>query len=446
MKRPQRRLDARAVALQALLEGGDSAIGLDRSLGAADLSERDRSFATTLAYGTLKMQRALAWSLERFLARPFATLDARLRWVLLMGAYQLLYLHRVPAHSAVDESVRLARAHGHSGTAGLANAVLRRVASEKPMPPVPAEGSGPSALGTYASLPDWIARHLIERFGFARALEAARGLNGSPRHALRVDGRSEKAPTDVLAEAGIAAHAGRYGIPECAVLEEACDMAAVRKAVASGVAAWQSEESQLAVHILAPVAGETVLDACCGRGVKSMMIAGRLRGSATLWCVDDDERKLVQLRQAAERLHLADRLQVACVDARRPYPEIVAAGVDAALVDAPCSGIGIVGRRADARWRKREGDPARFASVQRAVLAAAAERVRAGGRLLYVTCSTHPLENEIVVDGFLRDNSSWTARPLELEHTQPAGAYRLSIPGIDGSDGFFYALLERQRT
>jgi 16S rRNA (cytosine967-C5)-methyltransferase len=205
----------------------------------------------------------------------------------------------------------------------------------------------------------------------------------------------------------------------------------------------QSEESQFAVHVLDPREGERILDVCAGRGVKTAGIAARLRGHGSIVAVDDDNAKLSALADAAT--HFATPVSIVCADARGEYaPHELA---DAALVDAPCSGLGIIGRRADARWRKDAHDPARFAPVQRLVLDRAAKHVRPGGRLLYVTCSISPIEDEDVVASFLQSHPQWRARTLAPPPGASAvtqiGPHLLSEPGINGGDGFFYASLER---
>jgi len=442
---------ARGVALAALMQGGFAAEDLDRELRSAELGPTDRAFATELAYGTLKMRRALVWSVSRHVSRPFESLDERLRWILLLGAYQLLYLDKVPAHSAVDEAVTLARAGGHGGIAGFANAVLRKVAADKVRPPVPTVSGGAPALGLYASLPDWIASQLIERFGFDEAMRAANGMNGAPRRAFRWSGsgrdlarppRSNQ-PADELRLSGVEILENRYDIPECLVAGGL--NAFLRDAIADGLVARQSEESQLAVHLLDPKPGEVVLDACCGRGVKTSMIADRLAGEGAVWALDDDERKLAALREMAQHKGWKN-LRVVRADARETYTAQVPAAVDAVLVDAPCSGLGVLGRRPDARWRKREQDPARFARVQASIVRRAAERVRPGGRLLYVTCTTTQVEDEAIVDAYLAENPAWSAADLPLAPSpwlRKIGKYALTVPGIDGGDGFFYAFLVR---
>jgi 16S rRNA (cytosine967-C5)-methyltransferase len=430
---------ARRAAWRALVRGGDAAGALDRELRAAKLDARDRGFATELAHGALKRRRTLEWAIQAHMRRPFAKLDQGLRWALLIGAYQLLYLDKVPAHSAVDESVKLARASGHAGTAAVANAVLRKIAQAHAYPPVPEAGDAPAALGLYASLPDWLAEHFIDRFGFKDALRIAEAINAAPRRALRVNTGmlSVEDAKATLREANAGVSESRFGIPECLVTEGA---GAHERFVI------QSEESQLAVHLLAPKPGETILDACAGRGTKTGMIAARLAGSGRIYAMDDDERKLAELRRVAQAS--ATPIVSIKADAKAAYPDAVPVEVDAALVDAPCSGLGIIARRADARWRKTAQDPARFAGVQLQILERAAGRVRAGGRLLYATCSTHASEDEDVVDAFLAGRPEWRATSLAAwadrsESARALGPYLQTLPGIAGSDGFFYALLEK---
>jgi 16S rRNA (cytosine967-C5)-methyltransferase len=442
-------MNAREAALRALMLGGDAASSLDRMLARSQLDGRDRAFATELAHGTLKRRRTLEWSVQICLKRPFEKLDPLLRWILLLGAYQLLFLERVPAHSAVDESVALARRLGHAGLAATANAVLRRLSRERPLPPAPTPEGGAAALGLSASLPDWIAQALIDRFGFEEAVMVAQGLLAPPRRALRVDTTkwSVADASQALAHAGFETTPSLYGIPECLILTGVArgDRRLLETCLADGRLATQSEESQLAVHLLDPREGERILDVCAGRGVKTGGIATRLRGQGMILAIDDDAAKLRALTEASKRF--ATPVSIVRANARGEYAPNERESMDAALVDAPCSGLGIIGRRADARWRKDPHDPARFAPVQRDALARAAEHIRPGGRILYVTCSTSPLEDEDIVAGFLHAHPQWRARrlaaPPGASGVTQIGDHLLSEPGINGSDGFFYALLER---
>ncbi|MDQ2818388.1 MAG: hypothetical protein M3T49_09320 [Candidatus Eremiobacteraeota bacterium] len=441
-------IGARAIALRGLLAGDDVVRELDAQIRSVRPSPADSALATRIAYGTLKMRRALEWSLMPFLRKPLNSLSEPLRWTLLMGAYQLLYL-RVPAHSAVDESVRLARAQGHAGTAALANAVLRKLSVDGRTPPDPQSDRSIEALALFASLPDWIAQHLVDRFGWATARQIAAGINGAPRRALRLslDRLTRAAALEALRRANFDARPSAYGIEECVLIEAApARSRLIEDWLASGAAAWQSEHSQLAVHLLAPKPGERIFDVCAGRGVKTAQIAARVGPDGCVYALDDDEPRISQLRRTMARRDFDNVLGITA-DARAPYPRPMPERADAVLLDAPCSALGLLGRRADVRWRKHPTDPARFAAVQRRLLARAAEYVRPGGRLLYVTCSTHPAEDENVIGDFLNGTAQWKpwasdgvasgASLLEL------GSYLLSVPGVGGGDGFFYAGVQR---
>lgn len=438
----------RELALQTLLAGGDQH-ALDRALREHDLTARDRALLTQFVYGTLKMQRSLDWSLATVLKRPFAKLTPALHWALRMGAFQLLHLQRVPVHSAVDESVKLARRHGHSGTAALANAVLRKIARLRPLPPVPTAESGVSAFADYASLPDWLAAHFIERFGFDQALRASEGCNRMSRRAVRVNPRLATVDevAQSLSRAGIEIATSRYGMEDCLVLRSVPPSAApvLQKMIGSGKVTMQSEESQLAAQLLAPQPGEAVLDVCAGRGVKTGGLAAR--GPARVVAVDDDATKLAVLQQDMVRLQ-EERVEAVRADATREYAIDGEGGVEAILVDAPCSGIGTIGRRADLRWAKQATDPQRLSRTQSAILAQAARHAKPGGRLVYVTCSTDAREDERVVEEFLGSHPEWRSQPLALSAPEgavvPVGDAVLTVPGIDGADGFFYALLRRE--
>lgn len=465
--------DARALALRALLHDGTQA-ALDQVLREPEgkagvrIDNRERALATQLTYGTVKMRRALIWSLQHYLRKPFDGMDAALQNVLLLGAFQLLYLKKIPAHSAVDESVKLARRYGHAGTAAVANAVLRKLSSQPLRPPPPEDASQLEVFADFASVPNWIAQHWIDRFGFATALQIAEGVNQQARRALRVNTTrvSVAAMSAELAAKNVSVRAGVYGIPECLVLEERAPdpveyavksaplQSTIAQAIRLGLVTVQSEESQLAVQLLQPGSSATIADVCAGRGVKAGAIGERLSAASRLFALDDDGAKLALLAAEFQRLGLK-RPHIVRGDARQPYPASMPTDADAVLVDVPCSGIGTIGRRAELRWTKEAHDPQRLGHTQLAILDRAASIVREGGRLLYAVCSTAVAENEDVVGAFLARNPQWRSAPLALDghstavdklpHTvKKLGDFALTVPGIDGADGFFYALLIRR--
>lgn len=447
--------DAREVAVRVLLAGGGQA-SLDLALRDHEFTNRDRALLVQLVYGTLKRKRSLDWSLSRIVKRPLAELDPALLWVLRLGAYQLLYLERVPVHGAVNESVKVARRLGHSGTAGLANAVLRKLALSRLRPPRPDVDDRIVVLANYVSLPDWLAQHFVQRFGFELALKIGDGINAPARRAARVNMRvtTFDEMSETLGRAGITVTRSRYGIANCLVLTHVptASAPALQRMIRSGRVTMQSEESQLAVALLDPKPGEIVIDVCAGRGVKTGAIAAR--GPQKVYALDDDADKLALLQNEMVRLG-EENVETAVLDATQPHDIGPPEGADAVLVDAPCSGIGTIGRRADLRWVKDANDPARLAATQLKILDRAAQHVHPEGRLLYVTCSTDAREDEGVIKQFLQRHPDWSEAAFSESVHQAftsappntllrLGESVLIIPGIDGADGFYFALLRRK--
>ena len=194
------------------------------------------------------------------------------------------------------------------------------------------------------------------------------------------------------------------------------------------------------VDILAPQPGETILELCSGRGNKSVQLAARLGGAGTLVCVEIDDKKIRVLRDTLERNDVLGAGIVAG-DARLAAADVAA---DAVLLDAPCSGIGIIGRHPEARWRKTPQDGARLAGLQAELLRAAGARTRPGGRLVYSVCSPDPREGRAIVDAFLDEHAAFARAVVPERYAPFASSADVVVPaGIDGRDGFYIASLVR---
>jgi 16S rRNA (cytosine967-C5)-methyltransferase len=417
---------------------------MDYRLRRSGLTGRDRAFATELAYGAIKMRRALDERLAPFLGSKAATLPKPIAEILRLGAYQLAYMNGVEPYAAVSESVGLARIYGHKGTAGLVNAVLRRVAEDveangRAAMPDPTDTSD-DAIARRASLPTWLVAHWRKRFGAEQLAAIAAGVNapapiGIGLDTRRIDADGARAR---LAEHGADAEPSRFSADTLIARDaHGVDLETL------GAGRWflHAESAAMPVDLLDPQPGEAIYEACSGRGNKTLQIVARTGGRGALEAVDLDERKIERLRERLA-VHDAAYVRVAARDASLPgEPDC-----DAVLVDAPCSGIGIVGRQPEARWRKHPDDGVRLAAEQRAILAAAATRVKPGGRLVYAVCSTDPREGDDVVDAFLAAHSDFTRAPLPARYAPlatPAGDV-LVAPGIDGRDGFFIASVTRR--
>lgn len=418
-----------------------AAESLDHQLRKSDLDARDRAFVTELAYGTIERRRWLDWQLEPYLGARAATLPQMIGEILRMGTYQLRAM-RVHEYAAVSESVQLARRFGHPGTAGLVNAVLRRVASDPERPVDDADFRSPDdALGTRASLPTWLVRMWRERFGSDRLGAIVDGVNAPSPAGLSIDRRftTREAVLARLAEAGIAAEPSPFAA-DAIVVTSTVPAPRLREA-AGPHAELHAEAACFPVDLLDPRPGERILDACCGRGNKTLQIAGASGDGARIVALDTDARKIARLQ---ERLAGA---AVTSVAARAGDASALDAGqaFDAILVDAPCSGTGIVGRQPEARWRKHPDDGVRLAPQQHALLEAAARALAPGGRLVYAVCSTDRREAEDVIEPFLAAHSDLRRNAVPERYAPfvtPAGDV-LVPPGIDGRDGFYIATLRR---
>ena len=423
---------ARRVALDALISVSRGGPTLAQRLAQPDveaLSSRDRAFLHELVLGTLRTRGSLDHALAACLDQPLARLDRPLREILRLGAHQLLHL-RVPARAAVHESVELAHALAPRAS-GLVNAVLRKLAATG-APRFPEPLADPLAwLTTEGSLPEWLARRWMQRLGPERAVARARALLAPPPLVFRLNPRHADA-MEKLASAGVDPEPLR--VPGAWTGRQAPQSLAM-----DGVLYVQDQGAQLVAQ-LAAVPGK-LLDACAAPGGKSTLMADLVAGRGWVAAGEASLPRLASLAALARRWG-CDNLLVVAADAQRPP---FRGAFDGVLLDAPCSGLGTLGRHPDIRWRTEPDDLLRHRDRQRALLGSLAPLVKAGGRLTYSTCSTEPEENEQVLGPFLADHPHFVPAPLPAW----AAAFRdgdlvRTSPERDGGDGFTCAVLERR--
>ncbi len=419
-----------------------AAESLDRHLRKSSLDARDRAFVTELAYGTIERRRWLDWQLEPYLGARAAKLPQMIAEILRLGAYQLRAM-RVHEYAAVSESVQLARRFGHPGTAGLVNAVLRRVSTDAERPVTATDFPSPDdLLGTQASLPTWLVRTWRERFGDERLGAILDGVNAPAATGLSIDRRRGTRAGAIarLAEHGIAALPSPFA-EDAIVVTAAVPAPALREALGDR-AELHAEAACFPVDLLDPQPGERILEMCSGRGNKTLQLASAIGDRGTIVAIDTDARKVTRARA-----RFADA-QIACVETRVADASALDGSETfaAILVDAPCSGIGIVGRAPEARWRKTPDDGARLAPLQRELADAAARALAPGGRLVYAVCSTDRREGEDVIEPFLAAHPDFARAPLPERYAPFATASGdvLVAPGIEGRDGFYIAVLRRR--
>jgi 16S rRNA (cytosine967-C5)-methyltransferase len=444
--------NARRAAVEALertlatLQPAESA--LERS--EPELDERDRRLARELLFGALRWKRRLEHVIESASGRKTSSIDEPLRAVLLVAAVQLLLLDRVPAHAAVSQAVDEARRRLGTGAAGFVNAVLRRISAAPELAAWPvAERDERRRLAIETSHPDRLVERWWQRFGARRTrvlLESSNG--GRPIHLLAFDDRGGRdALADRLAAEGVATVASRLSENGLVVLEESSSSAGPfdGEAYRSGAFYVQDEASQAAAWVPAPLPGERVLDAAAAPGGKGLALVAR-EPSVRLVSADRSYRRLARLR--ANLARLARPASIVAADAEHP-PWTPA--FDRVVFDAPCSGTGTLRRHPELKWRFRETELARLAASATRQLVALADAVAPGGRLVHVTCSIEPEENEIVARDFLAARSEFAAEPLDGERV-PGGAAAIAGTGRwrvlpeAGHDGFSVAVFRRSRS
>jgi 16S rRNA (cytosine967-C5)-methyltransferase len=423
-------------------EGRSAQEALDYHLRKTELDARDGAFATELAYGAIKMRRALDWYLEPYIGERRKTLQHTTHEILRLAVYELRYT-KADEHATVHEFVELAKRHGHRGLANLANAVLRTMLRDTALEPIrDLFENDDDYLGTKHSLPTWLVRQWRNAFGDERVEEICRGVNLPAQTAL-VANTAVVTPENLLAELHereVECERSPF-VAESLIVRNGRD--ALRMVDARGRWWVQSESSAIVVEVLQPQPGETVLDACSGRGNKALQIAARASATgeaAPVTCVDRDARKMRILeRRFAGHNMRAQTLVADATDERI----LQGARFDRILLDALCSGIGVIGRHPEARWKKQSTDGARLAPLQRSLLEAAIRRLHPGGVLVYAVCSSDRREGMDVVDAVAaRNNVSRGLIPAALEPFLTERGDVVIPPGIEERDGFYIARLE----
>jgi 16S rRNA (cytosine967-C5)-methyltransferase len=432
---------ARELALRVLFDVESRRAFADRvleeRLRRAPLSAVDRRLVTQLVQGTLRMQRRLDWVADHLLRVDRASLPVWIRLCLRLGIYQLLFLDRVPRHAAVDETVRLARKYGHPGTAGLVNAVLRRLPEALAGMPFPDRDAEPIAhLGVFESHPDWIVERWVSRYGQERAAELLAANNQPASVTVRLNrlraGRD--ATVKRLRTEGIDVAPGRL-YDGCLRLPAGADLFA-SGAFTEGWVTVQDEGEALVALLVNPRPGERILDLCAAPGGKLSHLVELSRGQALVVGVELEPSRARRTRQGMQRLG-HDAVPLVCADGRSFGRE---ASFDRVLVDAPCSGMGVLRRRSDARWRKSPELLAAMAELQAELLDAAARLVRPGGTIVYSVCSFEPEECEAQLDHFLERFADYRVeRPgpgFPAAVVDDRGCYRV-LHDEHGADGVF---------
>lgn len=453
------------LALRDVHRGAYADVALDRVLHSSDLSASDRRLLTELVYGSVRRMRSLDSLIDQLGKKKASQQPPDLRTILHLGLYQLRYQERIPPSAAVNTTVQLAKENGFSGLTGVVNGLLRQYIrltqvlspesgvesskSETPLSthldPLKLPQNPVQRLGILHSFPDWIVELWLEQLGEAETEQLCEWFNQSPTIDLRVNQLRADIETveTALQSAGVLTRRISH-LPDA--LRLIGSMGAIQKLPGFSEGWWTVQDSSatLVGYLLDAQPGEVVIDACAAPGGKTTHIAEMMGDSGKVWACDRTPSRLRKVKENAKRLHL-NSIQILTGDSRS-LPQFTNSA-DRVLLDAPCSGLGTLHRRADARWQKTPATVQELSTLQGELLEQVATWVKPGGILVYATCTLHQIENEAVIQAFLDHNAGWQIdAPPEnspaAAFTTPDGWIKV-WPHRHHMDGFFMVRLKQ---
>jgi 16S rRNA (cytosine967-C5)-methyltransferase len=456
---------ARSIALRILLASQRTDHPLDKLIDqqASSISlPRDRALVMELAYGVLRQQETIEWRLGAVLSKPLHRLPVFVQMLLRLGAYQVLFLDRVPASAAVDETVELAKGSAQQlgrDWSGLVNGVLRNLI-RMPAPSLPDPATHPAeSLSIKYGIPMWLVVRWLDRMGREQTESACRATSTIPNVTVRVN-RCRLTREEFLKrmqEAGLAAHPTEVS-PVGVVVEEGRDVTLLPGFMA-GDFYVEDEAAQLIPPILDPLPMEVILDACAAPGGKVTHLAELMGDRGMIVAVDQKASRLDLLQDNCARLMIHSIVPVVG-DARRPaqWTNLVVRDADQPaiptvfdriLVDAPCSGLGVLRRHPEAKEPRSDSSFTRHQTLQVQILESVAPSLRPGGVLVYSTCSTETEETEEVVNRFCETSPGWTREsvapwlPLAAHRFVTAQGALSTLGNSFGMDGFYAVRLRK---
>ena len=437
-------MNAREIALLVLQETEKnnnikSEQSLHRLLERHNPGKSDRSLATELVNGVLRYRLKLDFTISRYYHHDFRKAAPALRNILRLGAYQLLFLDKIPGWATVNECVKLARKYKGRHIGGVVNGVLRKIASEQAssldvqLPKEPLS----KQLSIKQSHPEWLVLRWLDCYGEERTKAMLVSNNRAPLTALRIN-TLKTTPETMFAALRDTSVTYSRALPEQFILTR--DFNTCEPFIHLGLLTVQNPTQALPCLLLNPLPGDNILDMCAAPGGKATFLAELMQNKGNIAAVDRYPNKCTKIMQRAEALGITI-IQTVAEDARTIRPD---RSPDAVLLDAPCTGTGVLGRKAELRWRTTPEKIDELTSLQAELLSHAAELLKPGGILVYATCSVEPEENSLQINRFLerhpdfsRESPPVTLPDIFREQETAPGSF-LTLPGQhEGYDGGF---------
>lgn len=446
----QRKKNVREVAMDLLdaIEKNQSYSNLllNHAINQNHLEQKDIGLLTELVYGTLQRKMTLDYYLQPYIKKP-NKVESWVKQLLRITVYQMVHLNKIPDHAALNEAVEIAKNKGHKGIASFVNGILRNVQRtgirqvEEIKDPI-------QRISIATSHPEWLVARWVDQFGLEATEEMCKLNLQAPTQTARVN--RTKATTEevitLLEEEG-------YAVKRSEWVSEAIHALrgnlAKSTAFKNGLITIQDESSMLACLALNPQKNERILDACAAPGGKTSHIAEAMSGSGEVIAIDLHEHKVKLIAQTADRLGL-ENIATLALDSRQVQDHFPQESFDRILLDAPCSGLGVMRRKPDMKYTKKEDDLSRLQSIQLDLLNAITPLLKKGGMLVYSTCTVDESENHQVISRFLSDHkefvgdSTLKARLPQALQTFVDDFEIQVLPQYIGSDGFYIACLRKK--
>jgi 16S rRNA (cytosine967-C5)-methyltransferase len=441
------KLSAREISLLALNrveeEGAYINLALSQVLLGRDIDVRDRRLSAEISYGVVTYRQTLDWMISQVAGRPVSKIDKTILNILRIGFYQLFYLDRIPASAACHSAVELAKRGKKRGLAPFVNGVLRGALRKKDSLPWPKRDRDEEAyLSLVFSHPDWMVKRWLARLG-SEDTEALLAANNT--HApLTVRANTLKASREevlsMLRSQGLSAKPGEL-TPDAIVMEGGgrLDNLDLHR---NGFFLVQGESAMLTARVLDPQPGERVLDCCSAPGGKTTHLAQLMENCGQILALDIYPHRLALVEANCRRLGVTI-VSTMCSDARR-ISKLGFGMFDRVLLDVPCSGLGVIRRKPDIKWRRQEQDIRALASVQAEMLQEAAHAVSPGGVIVYSTCTNEPEETDSVIAFFLEGNPEFTPEDIHSRQRTTGVCGTHLYPHLHHVDGFFICRLVRR--
>ena len=440
---------ARETAVNVLNEvhssGAYANVALVQAFRRQSLNDMDRRFATELVYGTVKAGATLDWIMKQYIKIPFRKISPLVRDILRIGLYQIFFLDKIPVSAAVNEAVELTKKYGNPGAVKFVNAVLRTAVREPEKATFPTgKGKFSQNLALTKQHPEWLIKRWLKEFGPEETTALCDFDNNPAVLSLRTNTlKTTREELIAALQADGAEAVSSEWSPDGVICRQHTALDKL-SALQNGFCQVQDESSMQVAAVVDAQPGEFIIDTCSAPGGKTTHLAALMKNTGRIVALDIYEAKLQRIEENAGRLGISI-IETQLLDAREVGTEYENMA-DRVLVDAPCSGLGVLRRKPDARWRKEAAEIDKLPELQLSILTSAGHAVKSGGVLVYSTCTINEAENQGVVEAFLTSNPQFKLEttgeylPVKKRSDKMVQFY----PQRDNIDGFFIARMRKE--